>query len=106
VFDVELLEARRHIAALEIERAGANRAVNDLLVRSWYLEGKLAESADALALSDRRFLDHVHAEIRRVRAQNAALHARLHVLETSGWWRLEMFARRLLSALARRRRLR
>jgi hypothetical protein len=100
VFDLELLELRRRIAVLEVERAGANRAVNDLLLRCWDLEKRLADGAEALAALEQRFVLHVHAEIARVREENATLHGRLHLLETSRAWRYEMRVRRFLAGAA------
>jgi hypothetical protein len=87
-FDIELLDARRRIAALELDRAGAKAAVNELLVRSWEREGRLAEATQELANVSRAFLEHIEAEIERVHSENAGIDARLVALRSHWLCRL------------------
>jgi chromosome segregation ATPase len=71
--DVDVLEARRRIAALETERADANETINALLVRAQQLESQLEESETTKTHVERLFLAHLDRELERARAENARL---------------------------------
>jgi len=102
-FDIELLDARRRIAMLELDRAGAKAAVNELLVRSWEREGRLAETIQELESLTRAFREHVEGEIERVRRENAGIDARLRAIR-SHW--LSRFAAKARGPRAFLRKLR
>jgi hypothetical protein len=95
--DVDLLEARRRIAALETERADANATINALLVRAGQLESQLDES-------ERLFLRHLDRELERARTENARLETRIEAIYSSRWWALKRFVGLVLGLLPGRSR--
>ncbi len=96
---VDLLEARRCLAALETERAEANQTLNALLLRSLELESELDAAASSRDRIERLFIAFVNDEIARAVLENAQLEAAIQATYASPWWALK----RALRSLARRR---
>lgn len=102
--DVDVLEARRRIAALETERADANETINALLVRAQQLESQLEESETTKTHVERLFLAHLDRELERARAENARLESGIEAMCSSRWWAFKRLVGRALGLFPGRQR--